>query len=142
MGRCRFVRRIGRIPGQPRPLALYRRNAGGEAAHRRSVIRLTPLSARPPRNADPLVILPLNVAHRRFRNQATVPARESLLPALLPLAGHGALRIDLPTRRPVTERIAVPRRLRGEGGQVELPPNRARPPPKFAHARSEQQRRP
>src|SRR5262249_56600950 len=128
MGRCRFVRQIERIPGQPRPLALYRRNAGGEAARRRCVIRLTPLSARPPRNADPLVILPLDVTHRRFRNQATVPARESLLPALLPLAGDGALRIDLPTRRPVTERIAVPRRLRGESRQLVVPPTRARPP--------------
>src|ERR1700730_7178956 len=50
-----------------------------------------------------------NVAHRCFRDEPAAAARQCLLPGLRPVTGNGALRITIPSLRPVAERIAVPR---------------------------------
>src|SRR5215467_10232102 len=84
-----------------------------------------------------LSILFLDLAHRSLRRQAGAPACESLLAALLPFAGNGALGIDVPRLRPIAERIAVPWRLRCERRQLKLLPNRARPLHEFARGQGE-----
>src|SRR2546429_6069502 len=45
MGRCSPVRRVRRVPRQPRSLALHGRDAGGEAADRGGVITAASHSA-------------------------------------------------------------------------------------------------
>src|SRR5262249_12684142 len=103
MGRRRFIRRIQRISGQPRSLALHRRDAGGEAADRgglrsqtrsfhsrmsrpllRSVLRLS---------AAELSTLLVDLADGWLRNETGAPPGEGLLAALLPPAGSGVLGI-------------------------------------------------
>src|SRR5712691_3342836 len=86
------------------------------------------------------ILLPLNLAHRRLRDQAAAAACEGFLAALLPFSGNRARGIDIPALRPVTERIAVPWRLRRERGQLQLLPDRTRMLHEFARGQRERRR--
>src|ERR1700722_4874402 len=88
-----------------------------------------------------LVLILLHLARRRLRRDAAAAARVGLLPAGLPFAGDGAAREDVPGVGPVAERIAVPRRLRRQRGQMQLLPDRARPLHEFARRQRQRRRR-
>src|SRR5450830_2100002 len=67
-----------------------------------------------------------DIAHRRLRGEATAPDGECLLAALFPLAGNRAARVGIPSFGPVSQRVAVPRRLWLERGKPEPLPQRTR----------------
>ena len=94
MGRRRAVRRVRRVPRQPRALALYRRHAGGEAADGRGVNRRS--LARMKRSEFGRFPATGHHLPHRVSGSTAAPAREGLLAVLLPLPGDRAL----PHRRP------------------------------------------
>ena len=126
------------LPETPRPLALHRRDAGGETADGgcfgagidRSEMREGPsrislrsiratthdATSSPPHRAPVL-------------RDAAAAAGEGVAAVGLPFALHGAPRKRLPVVGPVAERIAVPGRLRRERRKLQLVPDvRARSP--------------
>ena len=68
----------GAFPRQPRPLALYRRDAGREAADDRGVNGAG-------RSTSVLVLFPLDLPHRRLRDQSAASAGERLLRRSAPI---------------------------------------------------------
>src|SRR5262249_47027320 len=97
-------------------------------------IRLTP------KRSEFLFLLCLHLAHRRLRRDAGTSAREGVAAVRLPLALDGATREILPVVGPVAERIAVPGRLRGERGKLQLLPDHPRPLHELARRQGERRR--
>src|SRR5215470_8687208 len=86
------------------------------------------------------LLLPLRLAHRRLRREAAAATREGVGAVRLPLPGDRALREGVPARRPITQGVAVPGRLRRKRRQIELLPDRARPLHEFARRQGERRR--